>query len=151
MNFNSKMGFSEQDYQLVKENLREVSALSSDINSLKKKAPEISFGTGSFIVEKDVPFYGFVAGKVMPTSIEEILGGGTNVSCNYESAQGGISYGQYPCLSPIVWDGTNGSIVLYGSKSYDVVYFALQDDTKPGALNLWSNINVYTIKINLKD
>lgn len=151
MNFNSKTGFSEQDYQLVKENVSELGALSSAINSLEKKAPEIGFGTGSFTIEKDVPFYGFVAGEVIPSSIEEILGGGTNLSCNHESKQDGINYGQYPCLSPVVWDGTNGSIVLYGSRSYDVVYFTLSDDTKPGALNLYSNTNVYTIKINLKD
>lgn len=150
MNFNSKMGYSEQDYQLIKETVNELSTLPNDVKILEEQAPEIGFGTGSFTVEKNVPFYGYVAGRIIPSSIEDILGGGTNLSCNYESMTGGIPYGQYPYLCPIVWDGTHGSIVLYGSPSYGVVLFTLRDDTKPGALNLYSNINVYTIKINLK-
>lgn len=151
MDFNSKMGYSEQDYQLLKETTSGITGkLDKIVDDVAAKLPEVDFGPGSFTIEKNVPFYGFVAGKVTPSSIEEILGGGTNLGCNYESMQGGISYGQYPYLCPIVWDGTNGSIVLYGSPSYDVVYFTLQDDTKPGALNLYSNTNVYTIKINLK-
>ena len=151
MNFNSKTSFSEQDYQLVKENMSELGALSSDIKSLEKKTPEIGFGPGSFTIEKNVPFYGFVAGIIRPSSIEDILSGGTNVACDYDSITGGISYDVYPYLSPIIWDGTNGSIVIYGSQAYDVVYFTLRDDTKPGALNLYSNTNVYTIKTYLKD
>lgn len=150
MKFNSKTNFNEQDYQLIKETVNELSTLPNDVKILEEQAPEINFGPGSFTIKKNVPFYGFVAGRVMPSNIEEILGGGTNLSCNYESITGGISYGQYPYLCPIIWDGTNGSIVLYGSPSYNVVYFTLQDDTKPGALNLYSNTNVYTIKINLK-
>ena len=150
MKFNSKTNFNEQDYQLIKETVNELSTLPNDVKILEEQAPEINFGPGTFTIEKNVPFYGFVAGRVTPSSIEEILGGGTNLGCNYENMTGGIPYGQYPYLCPIVWDGTNGSIVLYGSPSYDVVYFALQDDTKPGALNLYSNTNVYTIKINLK-
>ena len=151
MKFNSKTNFNEQDYQLIKETVNELSTLPNDVKILEKQAPEIAFGPGSFTIEKNVPFYGFVAGMVNPSSIEDILGGGTNLSCDYQSMQGGIAYGSYPCLSPIVWDGTKGSIVLYGGVSYDVVLFTLQDDTKPGALNLLSNTNVYTIKINLKN
>lgn len=151
MNFNSKTGFSEQDYQLVKENVSELGALSSDIKSLKEKSPKIDFGPGSFTIEKNVPFYGFVAGRITGISIEDVLGGGTNLSCAYQGMTGGIPYGQYPYLSPVIWDGTKGSLVLYGSISYDVVLFTLQDDTKPGTLNIGSKTNVYTIKINLKD
>ena len=151
MKFNSKTNFNEQDYQLIKETVNELSTLPNDVKILEEQAPEINFGPGSITIEKNVPFYGFVAGQVRPSSIEEILGGGTNLSCDYQSMTGGIPYGHYPYLSPIVWDGTKGSIVLYGSPSYDVVLFTLQDDTKPGALNLYSSTNVYTIKINLKD
>lgn len=151
MNFNSKTGFSEQDYQLVKENVHELGALSGDIKSLTEKSPKIDFGPGSFTVEKNVPFYGFVAGRTTGISIEDVLGGGTNLSCNYQGMTGGIPYGEYPYLCPVVWDGTKGSIVLYGSQSYDVVFFTLQDDTKPGALNIHSTTNIYTIKTNLKD
>ena len=150
MKFNSKTNFNEQDYQLIKETVNELSTLPNDVKILEKQAPEIAFGPGSFTIEKNVPFYGFVAGIVNPTSIEEILTGGTNLSCEYQSVQGGIPYGTYPYLSPVVWDGTKGSLALYGSTSYKVVLFTLQNDTKPGALNLLSNTNVYTIKINLK-
>ena len=153
MDFNSKMGYSEQDYQLLKETTSGITGkVDKIVDDVAAKLPEVDFGPGSFAIKKNVPFYGFVAGMVRPSSIEDILTGGTNLSVdNYQTMQGGINYGQYPCLSPVVWDGTKGSIVIYGLDTYDVILFALQDDTKPGALNLLSNTNIYTIKINLKN
>ena len=153
MDFNSKMGFSEQDYQLLKETTSGITGkVDKIVDDVAAKLPEVAFGPGSFTVEKNVPFYGFVAGMVRPSSIEDVLTGGTNLTVdNYQTMQGGIAYGNYPCLSPIVWDGTKGSIVIYGLEQYDVLLFSLQDDTKPGALNLLSNTNIYTIKINLKN
>lgn len=152
MNFNSKTGFSEQDYQLVKENMSELGALSSDIKALAEKSPKIDFGPGSFTIEKDVPFYGFVAGLIRETSIEDVLGGNTNVSCNSVNIQNPIGYGNYPDyypeLAPIIWDGTKGSYTSHSLGA--VIYFTLSDDTKPGILTI-SSTNIYTIKTNLKD
>lgn len=148
MNFNSKTGFGEQDYQLVKENLRELSALSSDIKSLAEKSPKIDFGPGSFTIEKNVPFYGFAAGQIL-NSIEDVLNGGTNLTYMPEAIQNPILYHAYSELAPVVWDGDTGSLVMQSLGC--VVLFTLTDDTKPGALDLYSSTNIYTIKINLKD
>ena len=152
MDFNSKMGFGEQDYQLLKETTSGITGKVNKIaDDVAAKLPEVNFGPVSFTIEKNVPFYGYVAGLIRESSIEDILGGGTNLSLNTVSIQNPIDYGNYPNyypeLAPILWDGTKGSLVTH-SLGYNVE-FTLQDDTQPGILTMGST-NMYTIKTNLK-
>ena len=146
MDFNSKMGYSEQDYQLLKET---TSGITGKVNDVAAKLPEVDFGPGSFTIEKNVPFYGFVAGNFYNISPENILGGNTNITTEYVSIQNPIGIRDYPELAPIVWDGTKGTIVLQSLGA--CVEFTLEDDTKPGIFTIDSKvIYVYTIKTNLK-
>lgn len=150
MNFNSKMGFGEQDYQLLKEATSGITGkLDKIVDDVAAKLPEVNFGPGSFTIEKNVPFYGFVAGHMAGVSVENILGGDTNVSCNPVTIQNPIAYGSYPELAPVIWDGTKGTLTSQ-SLGYCVA-FTLSDDTKPGTLNIGSTTNICTIKTYLKD
>ena len=151
MNFNSKMGYSEQDYQLLKEATSGITGkVDKIVDDIAAKLPEIAFGPGSFTIEKNVPFYGFVAGNFYNITPENVIGGNTNIAVELVPIQNPIGIRDYHELAPIVWDGTKGTIVLQSLSS--CFEFTLEDDTKPGILTIDSqSIHVYTIKINLKD